>query len=820
MGVGGYTVETFNDAAQTAFRGGVAKYLGVSEEVVKIVSFANSNVATLGAIRRKMANLGAIRSRTGRVRRMKNKRATRLGSDNFVSQDASQPEAKGHDSLPPEDFVFIEAEHPEAKGFDSLPPEDFEVVETRMPEVKGLDSLPPEEYLFEEVDADHPEPKGPDSLPPASRAVTVDFIIAVEEMRHPEPKGDNSLPPGSNASAVPDMSEVVHNIDRMVNDPAAAQTLTEDLQEAGLDAVETIVPVEVVIPSPPPPPYRSMSEDEVKNLPRALDFHADVYMSYFDDHMNIEANGTLSLGRCVNSIAYLVGSFEFYAAGDAGAEDLVGEGFIDMGCQKADGAYPLDVLVAVQNWEISDRIILNDLFLALNASWQRDNTSDAYGFSFDGFVNASMTFLMGGGATAGIPGPGLGDRATLDIRFAANVSRTPCNPLRIIVPENSTNGTEHEMATLSPSPSPSPPPSPSSEPPRSCVCEGSGDCDLSAGCACGVNPETGHENSQTGMYFNPSSTSGDCCAYSIKTVERGAPQDHNVWCQHDNPRTSELPSPPPPLPPPPAPPPNDWCTHHADGSGCAAGTKCGRKPPHISEADWSLQHACDSCTGKWNPFDADGCCAYSSKTVVPGTQRDLNVWCEHDNDRTSESPSPPPPVPPPPSPPPSDICHYRDNLFPGCKCASSGHGYYPSITHNTNLDNPMQNSGLCCNKVTKRAEDGEQMMDKVWCVEHSPPPRPPPPAPPPPSPPPADICHYRDNLFVGCKCGSRSGRHPSVSENTDLDNPLGDSGYCCDKNTKRSVIGPMITSYVWCVEFPPPPIPPPAPTPAARFPPR
>lgn len=104
-----------------------------------------------------------------------------------------------------------------------------------------------------------------------------------------------------------------------------------------------------------------------------------------------------------------------------------------------------------------------------------------------------------------------------------------------------------------------------------------------------------------------------CCAHSKMKVRKGLQTDLNAWCTDDSDRTSEPPSPPPPVPPPPFPPPSDWCSHNADGSGCAVGDKWGKKPPFISDKKWKDAKGCASCTGPWNPYKADGCCAYSTK---------------------------------------------------------------------------------------------------------------------------------------------------------------------------------------------------------------
>ena len=80
--------------------------------------------------------------------------------------------------------------------------------------------------------------------------------------------------------------------------------------------------------------------------------------------------------------------------------------------------------------------------------------------------------------------------------------------------------------------------------------------------------------------YNPVRGTGNsamCCAFSKMKVRKGLQNDINAWCKDDSDRISAPPrGPPPPNPPPPSPPPSDWCSHHADGTGCAVGTKVGR----------------------------------------------------------------------------------------------------------------------------------------------------------------------------------------------------------------------------------------------------
>lgn len=190
-------VDTFDDAAKTAFSAGVAQYLSVSPTIVKIVSISNSNQAT----RR------AVSARIGR-----------------------KPGSAG-----------------------------------------GTASLGDEEV---------------------SSAVTVNFIIAVEDVSHAEVVSHESLASNDiDDLSAPKMADIIDNIDKIVNDPDAADSLTDDLSHAGLHSVETVVATEVVIPSPPPPPFSVSNETNVNKLPKALNFHADVYLFYFDERMTISANG-------------------------------------------------------------------------------------------------------------------------------------------------------------------------------------------------------------------------------------------------------------------------------------------------------------------------------------------------------------------------------------------------------------------------------------------------------------------------------------------------------------------------------------------------
>ena len=67
-------------------------------------------------------------------------------------------------------------------------------------------------------------------------------------------------------------------------------------------------------------------------------------------------------------------------------------------------------------------------------------------------------------------------------------------------------------------------------------------------------------------------------------------------------------------------------------------------------------------------------------------------------------------------------------MYEGCKCGSAGGG-------NALPDNPLDTTGLCCDKQTNLSAVGDQMRDFAWCWEMmSPsisPPWPPPPGPPP-----------------------------------------------------------------------------------------
>jgi hypothetical protein len=248
---------------------------------------------------------------------------------------------------------------------------------------------------------------------------------------------------------------------------------------------------------------------------------------------------------------------------------------------------------------------------------------------------------------------------------------------------------------------------------------------------CGADSQ-GKENSEN-VKHNPVTGTGDkatCCAYSTKRVKKGEQNDHNAWCKDDSNRDSEPPSPPPPLPPPPAPPPSDWCTHHEDGSGCTVGTKCGRRPPHIPRSDWEAQHACSGCAGKWNPFKADGCCAYSTKTVKRAAQSDYSTWCADDDKDSSEPPSPPPPIPPSPPPPSFNDDYCNNDRANGNKCGvgltcgkrppaiskdiwkKSGHVIY----------SPKAKSGMCCDKGAMTVVEGTQLSTadtagQTWCVD-------------------------------------------------------------------------------------------------------
>ena len=136
---------------------------------------------------------------------------------------------------------------------------------------------------------------------------------------------------------------------------------------------------------------------------------------------------------------------------------------------------------------------------------------------------------------------------------------------------------------------------------------------------------------------------------------------------------------------------------------------------------------------------------------------------------------PSPPLPSPPSPPPSHLCHYENNMVEGCECGSSGSGLQPSVSQNTDLDNPLRDSGYCCDESTKTLVKGKQLTSFVWCVKYSPPPRPPPPNPPPPTPAmPAGCCNPNKNPFGFA------------------------STQCCDPVKLHVVAGETCMSSWWC----------------------
>jgi hypothetical protein len=271
------------------------------------------------------------------------------------------------------------------------------------------------------------------------------------------------------------------------------------------------------------------------------------------------------------------------------------------------------------------------------------------------------------------------------------------------------------------------------------------------------------------------------------------------------------PAPAPALAPAPAPSstfPDGTCTkstENANGpdfdSGMIPGCKCGSVNGDNDKPD--------------NPRSAqkhDGkevCCDKDTKSLVHGTPMTQKAWCED----AVDAPSPPPPAPPPPSPPPSDMCHYKDNMFEGCKCGSSNSGLYPSVSANTDLDNPLSGSEFCCDKNTKTTKTGDQETSHVWCVKYSPPPTPPPPTPPPPSPPPQGTCtkdtktvngikngpKFDSGMIPGCRCGTVGGL------NNKPDNPRSNQEHdgkdvCCKKSTKTLVYGTQDDQYTWCMD--------------------
>jgi hypothetical protein len=149
-------------------------------------------------------------------------------------------------------------------------------------------------------------------------------------------------------------------------------------------------------------------------------FTAEVELIYFDQSIQWEAYGSMSVGKCEEVAALLEGSISISDSFDAYA-------LIEVGCKQPNGSIPLSFELAMENWTPKrfPRMTLTNGEAKFKAQWQRSNATHTSGISFYGYVNASLLFQFGTIDDQGLPGAGMPSVETGEKPFHLNLSPHP-----------------------------------------------------------------------------------------------------------------------------------------------------------------------------------------------------------------------------------------------------------------------------------------------------------------------------------------------------------------------------------------------------------